>query len=233
MRNELIVHEDPKSPISETFRTLRTNIQFINKKEKLNTILITSTLPREGKSFVSANLAVTFAHAGKKVILIDADMRKGRQYSIFRVLPKPGLSNYLLDYNEEEQTKISEYIQETKVEGLHVMSAGSIPPNPSELLVSETMLQTIETLKEIYDIIILDGPPTQLVTDSLILTRIVNSTILVTASNETKKNNLHKIIDNIKNVGGNISGVVINKVAISKKEYNQNYYYKMDDEKNH
>ena len=91
MRNELIVHEDPKSPISETFRTLRTNIQFINKKEKLNTILITSTLPREGKSFVSANLAVTFAHAGKKVILIDADMRKGRQYSIFRVLPKPGL----------------------------------------------------------------------------------------------------------------------------------------------
>ena len=232
MRNELIVHEDPKSPISETFRTLRTNIQFINKKEKLNTILITSTLPREGKSFVSANLAVTFAHAGKKVILIDADMRKGRQYSIFRVLPKPGLSNYLLDYNEEEQTKISEYIQETKVEGLHVMAAGSIPPNPSELLVSETMIQTIETLKEIYDIIILDGPPTQLVTDSLILTRIVNSTILVIASNETKKNNLHKIIDNIKNVGGNISGVVINKVAISKKEYKQNYYYKIEDEKN-
>ncbi len=233
MRNELIVHEDPKSPISETFRTLRTNIQFINKKEKLNTILITSTLPREGKSFVSANLAVTFAHAGKKVILIDADMRKGRQYSIFRVLPKPGLSNYLLDYNEEEQTKISEYIQETKVEGLHVMAAGSIPPNPSELLVSETMIQTIETLKEIYDIIILDGPPTQLVTDSLILTRIVNSTILVIASNETKKNNLHKIIDNIKNVGGNISGVVINKVAISKKEYKQNYYYKIEDEKKH
>ena len=89
------------------------------------------------------------------------------------------------------------------------------------------------SLKEIYDIIILDGPPTQLVTDSLILTRIVNSTILVIASNETKKNNLHKIIDNIKNVGGNISGVVINKVAISKKEYKQNYYYKIEDEKKH
>lgn len=227
MQNELIVHEDPKSPISETFKTLRTNIQFINGKEKLETLLVTSTLPKEGKSFVSANLAITFAQAGKKVILVDADMRKGRQYSIFKLLPKPGLSNYLLDFNEEnEEVNILDYIQETIVKDLSVIAAGSIPPNPSELLVSEPMMKLIKKLKENYDIVILDGPPTQLVTDSLILTRVVDSTIIVTASNETKKNNLHKIIDSIQNVGGKISGIVLNKLSVSKKEYKQNYYYK-------
>ncbi len=160
MKNELIVHKDPKSPISETFRTLRTNIQFINNKEKLRTILLTSTLPEEGKSFVSANLAITFVQAGKKVILVDADMRKGRQYSIFNISPSPGLSNCLLDFSEEDcKTRISEYIRQTPVEGLDVMPAGNIPPNPSELLVSETMLDILQELKENYDIVILDGPP--------------------------------------------------------------------------
>ena len=119
MRKELITHEDPKSPISEIFRTLRTNIQFMNNKKKLQTILITSTLPSEGKSWISSNLATTFAQAGKKVILVDADMRKGRQYNIFGIAPKPGLSNYLSDFSEEEgQLDLADYIQETEVEGL-------------------------------------------------------------------------------------------------------------------
>ena len=95
MRKEVITHQDPKSPISEIFKTLRTNIQFMSTKGKLKTILVTSTLPGEGKSWVSSNLAVTFAQAGKRVVLIDADMRKGRQYTIFGVSPRPGLSNYL------------------------------------------------------------------------------------------------------------------------------------------
>ena len=226
-KEELIVHEDPKSPISETFRTLRTNIQFITKQQ-LKTILVTSTLPQEGKSFVSANLAVTFAQAGKKVVLVDADMRKGRQYSIFNILPKPGLSNCLVEFNENNDIKLTDYIQETTVENLTVISAGNIPPNPSELLVSEAMESIIEKLKETFDIVILDGPPTQLVTDSLILTRVVDATIIVTACNETKKDNLHKIIESILNVGGKISGIVVNKVPVSAKEYKQNYYYGTD-----
>ena len=115
MKNELIVHEDPKSSISEMFRTLRTNLQFINNKQKLQSVLLTSTLPQEGKSFVSANLAVAFAQVGKKVILVDADMRKGRQYTIFDILPKPGLSNYLVDSNEETPVKLEDYIQKTSV----------------------------------------------------------------------------------------------------------------------
>lgn len=95
MKKEVIAHGDPKSPISEIFRTLRTNIQFINTDKKTQTLLITSTLPGEGKSWVSSNLSVTFAQTGKKVVLVDADMRKGRQYGIFGTPPTPGLSNYL------------------------------------------------------------------------------------------------------------------------------------------
>lgn len=221
--SELIVHFEPKQPISETFRTLRTNIQFINNKQKIKTILITSTLPREGKSFISANLAIAEAQTGKKVLLIDSDMRKGRQYSIFKLLPKPGLSNYLLDIIEEKQNiQIQKYIQQTEIEKLSIMTAGNIPPNPSELLVSETTLNLIETLKNDFDIIILDGPPTELVTDSIVLTRIVDATIVVAACNETKKDNLHKTIESIKSVGGKITGIAVNKVKIHEK---CSYYY--------
>lgn len=222
---ELIAHLDAKSPISETFRTLRTNIQFINNKNELKIILVTSTLPKEGKSFISANLAITFAQMGKKVILVDADMRKGRQNVIFKVAQKPGLSNYLLSVNANSKTNISNYVQNTQVDGLSLLPAGDIPPNPSELLVSETMINTVETLRNEYDIVVLDGPPTELVTDSLILTRIVDSTIIVTACKETKKGNLHRIIKNIQNVGGKISGIVVNKMNVSKKKYMQKYYY--------
>lgn len=229
MRKEVIVHQDPKSPISEIFRTLRTNIQFMNTKKNLKTILITSTLPGEGKSWVSANLAVGFAQTGKKVVLIDADMRKGRQYSIFGVSPRPGLSNYLSGIDVTDEGKPSEdlidYIQETDVKNLYLMAAGNIPPNPSELLISPQMVDLLEQLKEICDIIIIDGTPSQLVADSLILTRLVDSTILVTASKQTKKDDLRRIITNIQNVGGKISGVVLNKVPVSSKRYQQSYYY--------
>ena len=232
MKSELIVHEDPKSSISEMFRTLRTNIQFINNKEKLQSILLTSTLPREGKSFVSANLAVAFAQVGKKVILIDADMRKGRQCNIFNVEAKPGLSNYLIDKTQEDdQISIGNYIQKTQVEGLFVITAGSIPPNPSELLVSDNMYHLLEELKEMCDILIIDGPPTQLVTDSLILTRMVDSTVIVSVSKVTKKSNLHKMIDSIQNVGGKIAGIVVNKIPVTAKQYKQGYYYGSEKDK--
>ena len=227
MRKEVIAEHDPKSPISEIFRTLRTNIQFMNTKGKLKTILVTSTLPGEGKSWVSANLAVTFAQAGKKVVIIDADMRKGRQYTIFGVSPRPGLSNYLsgvLD-GEEINEDLSNYIQETEVENLYVISAGNIPPNPSELLIAPQMVSLLDQLKEMCDIIIIDGTPSQLVTDSLILTRLVDSTIIVTAQKHTKKEDLKRVITNIQNVGGKIAGVVVNKVTMSAKKYEQSYYY--------
>ena len=227
LKRELIAQRDPKSPVSEVFRTLRTNIQFMSTNKKLKTLLITSTFPSEGKSWVASNLAVTFAQAGNKVILIDADMRKGRQYTIFGVSPRPGLSNYLsgIDAENPDEIDLSKYIQKTEVENLLIMTAGNIPPNPSELLVAPQMNKLLEDLKEVCDIVLIDGTPCELVTDSIILSRIVDSTVVVTAHKETKKDNLEKIIRNIQNVGGHLAGVVVNKMPISIKKYNENYYY--------
>ena len=220
-KKELIAQKDPKSPVSEVFRTLRTNIQFMSTNKKLRTLLVTSTFPSEGKSWVASNLAVTFAQAGNKVILIDADMRKGRQYTIFGASPRPGLSNYLsgIDEKNGKEPEIVEYLQKTDVDNLLLMAAGNIPPNPSELLVSPQMNKLLEDLKEACDIIVIDGTPCELVTDSIILSRIVDSTVVVTAHKETKKDNLSKIIRNIQNVGGHLAGVVINKMPIFKKKY--------------
>ena len=228
MRKELVAELDPKSPISEVFRTLRTNIQFMNTKGKLKSILITSTLPGEGKSWVSSNLAVTFAQAGKKVVLIDADMRKGRVYSIFGVSPRPGLSNYLsgVDWNNGDASEdLADYIQETEVDNLYVIPAGNVPPNPSELLVSDRMQDLMTKINDLCDIIIFDGTPSQLVTDALILARIVDSTVIVTASKQTKKEDLKRVIRNINNVGGKIAGVIVNKIEVDAKKYEQSYYY--------
>lgn len=229
MEKELIAHKDPKSPISEIFRTLRTNIQFMNTDKKMKTLLVTSTFPGEGKSWVTSNLAITFAQAGKRVILIDADMRKGRQYKLFGVSPRPGLSNLLSETEVDEDGNLTEnvadYIQETEVNNLFVISAGNVPPNPSELLVSAQMLRLLEELKDYCDIVILDGTPCELVTDSIILSRIVDYTLVVTAHKIAKKEALARVIRNIKNVGGKFAGIVVNKMPVSTKRYGQQYYY--------
>ena len=227
MKKEVIAHKDPKSPISEVFRTLRTNIQFMSNSKRMKTLLVTSTFPGEGKSWVTSNLAVTFAQAGKRVILIDADMRKGRQYAIFGVSPRPGLSNLLAEYDIDNNNpeQILDYVQETEVENLFVISAGNVPPNPSELLVSQEMSKVLEELRKMCDIIIIDGTPCELVTDSVILSRMVETTIVVTAHKMTKKDALQRVVKNIKNVGGNLAGVVINKVPVSAKKYGEKYYY--------
>ena|GEM_PF-5587489 len=139
-----------------------------------------------------------------------------------------GLSNYLsgIGANEEEGSEnILDYIQETEVKNLYLMPAGNIPPNPSELLISPQMVKLLDEVKEMCDIVILDGTPNELVTDSLILTRLVDSTIIVTASQETKKDNLQRVINSIQNVGGKIAGVVLNKIPVSAKKYEQSYYY--------
>ena len=233
MEKEVVVDKNPKSPISEVFRTLRTNIQFMNVNKKMNVLLLTSTFPSEGKSWVSSNLAVTFAQAGKKVVLIDADMRKGRQYAIFGIAPKPGLSNFLsqveIDNNGRMSENVGDYIQRTEVDNLYVMTAGNVPPNPSELLVSAQMIRLLDELKSLCDIVIIDGTPSELVTDSVILSRLADCTIIVTAHKITKKDALERVIRNIQNVGGKIAGVVINKVPISARRYGEKYYYYGED----
>lgn len=227
MKKELIVQRSPKSPIAEVFRTLRTNIQFMNSKKTLKTLLFTSTMPEEGKSWISSNLAITFAQAGKKVILIDADMRKGRLHNMFQTDKVPGLSNYLsgIDSLGNTHNDIIKYVRGTEIDNLFLIPAGNIPPNPSELLASELTVEMLERLKEVFDIVILDGTPSLLVTDAIILSRLVDTTIIVTSHKFTKKDNLQKVKKAIENVGGNIAGVVINKIPVNVSKYESTYYY--------
>ena len=225
MKKELIVQRSPKSPVAEVFRTLRTNIQFMNSQKDLKTLLVTSTMPGEGKSWVSSNLAITFAQAGKRVALVDADMRKGRLHTVENI---PGLSNYLSGIDEVGKTNkegIVHYVKPTTIDNLFLITCGNIPPNPSELLASEKTLAMIDKLKDIFDIVILDGTPGLIVTDALILSRIVDSTIIVTSHKSTKKDSLEKVKKDIENVGGKIAGVVINKVPVNAAKYESSYYY--------
>lgn len=228
MRNELITFTDPKSPVSEMFRALRTNLQFMGNSKKIQTVLITSTLPGEGKSWTSANLAVTFAQAGKKVVLVDTDLRKGRQFSVFNVVSRPGVSNYLSGVVNEGEVydvdDIRSFIQETDIDNLYVIPAGDVPPNPAELLINSRMNQMLLDLKSQYDVVIFDAPPALLVTDAMILARMVDTCMIVVAHQETKMDNLNKVQKAIKNVGGNVAGVVINKMPMTVKKYQDSYY---------
>ena len=227
MRKDLIAHTEPKSHVSELFRTLRTNIQFMNSSKGLNSLLVTSTLPGEGKTWIASNLAIAFAQADTKVILIDADMRKCCLHNLFKVPLCPGLSNYLSGVNEKkiETQNLSNYIRNTNIANLYLIPSGNIPPNPSELLGTPQMISLLYELKKEYDLIIIDGTPSKLVTDAVILSRLVDSTIVVAGHNMAKKDDFTKIIRDITNVGGNIAGVVYNKKPASGKKANETYYY--------
>ena len=231
--NELITYNDAKSINSEVFKTLRTNVQFSNINNKENKVmLVTSCFSSEGKSYISANLATVFAQAGKKVILIDADMRRGRQSRIFNLPNELGLSNYLsnLDANGMEiNERVNKYINETEIKNLNVITSGNIPPNPSELLTSNKLPELIKELSIFYDLIIFDGAPVLPIADSLILARMANSTILVSLYNKTKKDELLKAKKDIQNVGGRIIGTVLNKVPNSSYEYESKYYYEKEE----
>ena len=225
MQNEIITFTSPKASVSEIFRTLRTNVQFMTANSKHNSILFTSTQAGDGKSWIAANLAITFAQAGKKVILVDTDMRRGRQHTIFELPNNKGLSNYLILSVKDSQEALAEYIQPTLIDNLYVITAGVVPPNPSELLTSTKMVNLIKTLEQMADIVIFDSTPSTMVTDALAISRYVGSTLIVASHKKTKMEVLKQIKKNIENVGGRVSGVILNKVPLSRKEYGKSYYY--------
>lgn len=228
MDKELIVYQDPKSPISEVYRALRTNLQFKNAANGLKSLLITSTLQEEGKSITTANLALAFASAGKSTVIVDADMRKARQHEIFNIKPTPGLSNYLCGIDEngyDASSNLMDYIVKTEVKNLSLLPAGNIPPNPSELLGLELVEKMVEKLNKHFDLVIFDGTPSLVVTDSIVLSRVVDSTLIVVSYKQTKMDNLQKVKRDIENVGGKIAGIVLNKVEFSPSKYKEKYYY--------
>ncbi len=217
---ELVVDKKPKAVTSENIRTLRTNLQFSSIDTELQTILITSTLPGEGKSYISSNLAISFAQAGKKVLIMDCDLRKGRQHKIFKLSSRKGLSNLLIS-----DKNYKDYISETKIENLFVIPRGVVPPNPSELLGSKKNIQLIQELKKQFDIIIMDGAPVTGLSDSLILSSLADKVLIVSSLNHTPKSELKNTRKSLENVGANLAGLVINNVNSKTDAYGSYYYY--------
>lgn len=218
---DLIVHNDPKSPISEGLRTIRTNLQFSNVDKQMKKIMITSSMPGEGKSFTTANLATAFAQDGSKVIMIDCDMRKGRLHKIFEISNSKGLSNLLIDNVEKNYKK---YIKKTNIENLSIIPSGMIPPNPSELLNSEANKKLISILEQEYDYVIFDCVPINGLPDSLIMANLVNKAIIVCAAGVTPTELLQKTKTSLENVDAEIAGIVINKTKGSYNKYYGHYY---------
>jgi len=223
---ELIINENSKSAIVESLKFIRTNIEFLNNKTTPSSILITSCNSGEGKSWIASNMAIAYAQAKKNVIIIDSDMRKGRQHKIFSVDNKLGLSNCLnqLRENKDDYQELGKYIKETKIAKVHIMTMGTIPPNPSELLLSRKMEYLVKMLKSIYDIVIIDGTPCNLVSDSIPVSRITDGTVIVTESKKTKIEDLKNLRNQINNAKGMIIGTILNKKEIKRSEYG-NWYY--------
>jgi len=223
----LITLAQSKSTISEAFRTLRTNVQFMGVDSQIKRIMFTSAGPKEGKTTMVANLAVSMAQAGKSVLVIDADLRNPTQHKLFGLNNSEGLSVALL---EDQDYQI--YIRETVVSGLMVLTGGPMPPNPAELVGSERMKHLIEEASEKFDIVLIDTPPIIAVTDAAIIAQAVDGVILVLASGEVNKDYAQRAKELLDKVGAKIFGAVLNKVDLKNSEYYYyNYYYGSDDSK--
>ena len=223
--NELIVATNPKSSIAEAIKTIRTNLQFSSVDDKVKSILVTSSFSGEGKSFVTANLAVAFAQAGTKVLIVDCDLRRGRQHSVFHVENLEGLSNLLID---DVEKKYKHYIKKTRYENIYVLPMGIVPPNPSELLASDKNKQLVEILAKNYDLVIYDGVPVGGLTDSIIMADLVDKIVIVSAYKQTPIELLNNTKKNLEKFSDKIAGVVLNKYPATKDHYYSNYYYKAE-----
>lgn len=219
-KRELYALDNPKAPVVEAFRTLRTNLTYAAVDRTFKTLLVTSPTPGDGKSTVTANLAVVMAQTGKKVLVIDADLRKPVMHHIFSVNNLRGLTNILV-----QGESVSEVAHQVSVSGLYFVSSGPIPPNPSELLTSKRMAKLLEEVQEDYDIVLVDSPPMIAVTDSAILATRVDGVMMVVKAGVTRIDLVNDAIDQLKKASANFMGVVLNQVRVPSHDYQCYYYY--------
>ena len=225
MNNQIISMVNPKSPEAEAYRTLRTNLQFSSVDEALKSILVTSANATEGKTTTVCNLAVSFAQIGKKVLIIEGDLRRPRLHQYLNLSNQMGISNVLAQHVPVES------VIQTSVLDIEVLTSGPIPPNPAELLNSQRMQQLMAQLRNAYDIILVDAPPVGVVTDAAILSTLVDGTLMVVASHQTESDQVLRAMKLLQNVEARILGSVLTKVpADSKGYYGYQYYdYKLDE----
>ena len=215
----LITHFDPKSPISEAYRTLRTNIQFKKMKGRDSTILVTSSAPKEGKSTTIANLAIAMAQMGTKTVIVDTDLRRPVIHSIFSLKKDKGITNYLMG-----KLRFDDIIKPTIIDNLYIITSGPLPPNPSELLSSEAMDEFLEEAKANFDLVLFDSPPIIAVTDAAILSTKVDGVITVVRAHQTERNAVRRAKDLLDNVNATIFGCLLNGVNAD-RAYGSYYYH--------
>ncbi|MDO5787463.1 MAG: CpsD/CapB family tyrosine-protein kinase [Phascolarctobacterium sp.] len=217
----LIANSDAKSPVSEAYRTIRTNIKFSNiAGRELKTIMLTSATPNEGKSTTVSNLAVVMAQAGHSVVLCDCDFRNPTQHKIFS-LPNKGLSNCMAT-----GSNVMDIIQHTSIPNLYVLTSGPVAPNPSELLASQNMVDIFKELKQHFDYVLIDTPPIMPVTDAAVVSGKVDGTILVIASGAVAPSVAVEAKTRLEQAGAHLLGAVLNKVDVAaNSHYGYGYYY--------
>ncbi|MDU1538935.1 Tyrosine-protein kinase YwqD [uncultured Clostridium sp.] len=222
MLKKLITKRNPKSPISEAYRSIRTNIEFSNIDKEIKTIVVTSSQQNEGKSTVIANLAVSFAGMeNKKILILEGDLRNPTVHRMFNISNTHGITDILTG-----QKSFDECVHKTEIEGLEVLTCGKMPPNPAEMLASNKMKALIESLKDYYDYIFIDSPPIGIITDAGIISTYADGTILVVASKEVDIEMAQISKDRLEKVNANILGVILNKFEEANGAYGYyNYYY--------
>lgn len=216
----LVTFNSPKSSAAESYRGLRTAIVFSSSDTDKKTLLVTSSGPSEGKTLTVSNLAVAMAQSNVKTLLVDADLRKPRIHNIFGFSKDPGFSNLLIG-----KARLEDVIRKTDIPNLDVIPCGHIPPNPAELLGSESMKNIIEMLKERYDKILLDSAPLLPITDSVVTSAFIDEILLVIQAGKTSRGMINRAVEQLRDVRANLIGAVLNNIKVSEEGYYYQYYY--------
>ena len=220
IKRRIITKEDPRSPISEAYRSLRTSISYASVDNPTKTIIITSPGPGEGKTTTVTNLAITFANIGKRTLLVDADLRRPVIHRIFNLNIEPGVTHYLTGFPRD----IHPLIKQTEIKNLQVITAGATPPDPSVLLSTKRMHEFIKSLEIGWDVILFDAPPAIAVTDTSLLAKEINQFIIVVKSGQTDKFAFDRTLQMLNSVNAPVAGVIMNSVS-PKTSYESYYYY--------
>ena len=224
--NGLYSSVDPHSPFAEAFRILRTNINFAGEGKPYSTILVTSALPKDGKSSTVANLGVVLAQAGQRVLIMDCDLRLGNQHRIFHLENQSGLTDIII--NNVELDKV---VKSTEIEGLQILTSGTLPPNPAELIGSKKMTDLIAEAREIYDMVLIDSPPLITFTDASLLAAMVDGVLLVMKSGSTKIEVAQEAKSILDKSNANIIGAVLNRIKIKINSCYYDYYCRTETKK--
>ena len=213
-----ITTTQPRAPVAEAFRSLRTNIQFASVDTPLRSILVTSPSPADGKSTVAVNLGVVLAQSGRKVVILDADLHRPKIHKIIRLANRRGLSDLFV----QNQVNLDGAVQKTEIQNYYALTSGSLPPNPSELLGSGKMVDIIHQLEDQAELVIIDTPPLLAVTDACVLAPRVDGVLLIIKPGVTKLAACKQAVEQLRHVGAKILGVVLNEIEIKRSRY---YYY--------